>query len=163
MHSTSYERFLSFWLALILSRFSANSSLVSKCCRRCSFPAMLNSDDKLDDASPFKTSNTRSIQFGKSQCALRRAVEQFKHGIDWTGRPQLAHNLIWHMHCASNSGEGHWKKRKRHRSWELLLGIRDGGVPPGSSNPDPISDHWNVIFHTRFQTWPLGRNYFIIT
>ena len=27
-------------------------------------------------------------------------------------------------------------------------------VPPGSPNPDPISDQ-NVIFHTRFQTRPL--------
>ena len=28
-----------------------------------------------------------------------------------------------------------------------------GGVPPGSPNPDPISDQNNVIFHTRFQPW----------
>ena len=26
------------------------------------------------------------------------------------------------------------------------------GVPPGSPNPDPISDQKNVIFDTRFQT-----------
>ena len=31
----------------------------------------------------------------------------------------------------------------------LLLGILDGGVPPDSLNPDPISDQKN------FQTWPL--------
>ena len=37
----------------------------------------------------------------------------------------------------------------------VLLGILGGGVPPGSSNPDPISDHKIVIFHTRFQTRPL--------
>ena len=28
-------------------------------------------------------------------------------------------------------------------------------MPPGSSNPDPTSDKKNVIFQTRFQTWPL--------
>ena len=32
------------------------------------------------------------------------------------------------------------------------MGILGGGVPPGSPNPDPISDQKNVIFHTRFQT-----------
>ena len=36
----------------------------------------------------------------------------------------------------------------------VFLGILGGGVPPGSPNPDPISDQ-NVIFHTRFQTRPL--------
>ena len=35
----------------------------------------------------------------------------------------------------------------------VLLGIRGGNVPPGSPNPDPISDQKIVIFHTRFQTW----------
>ena len=30
-----------------------------------------------------------------------------------------------------------------------------GGVPPGSQNPDLISDKKNVIFRTRFQIWPL--------
>ena len=28
-------------------------------------------------------------------------------------------------------------------------------MPPGSPNPDQVSDQKNVIFHTRFQTWPL--------
>ena len=28
-------------------------------------------------------------------------------------------------------------------------------MPPGSSNPDPISEQKNVIFYTRFQTRPL--------
>ena len=46
---------------------------------------------------------------------------------------------------------------------ELILGILGGRVPPGSPNPDPISDQKNVICHTRFQTWPLGRNYVTIT
>ena len=36
----------------------------------------------------------------------------------------------------------------------VLLGILGGAVPPGSPNPDPISDQKNVIFHIRFQTWP---------
>ena len=31
-----------------------------------------------------------------------------------------------------------------------------------STDPDPISGQENVIFHTCFQTWPLGRNYVII-
>ena len=40
-------------------------------------------------------------------------------------------------------------------SRRVLLGILGGGVPAGSSNPDPISDQKNVIFHTRFQTRPV--------
>ena len=39
----------------------------------------------------------------------------------------------------------------------VLLGTLGGGVPSGSPNPHPISDK-NVIFHTRFQTLPSGRN-----
>ena len=39
----------------------------------------------------------------------------------------------------------------------VLLGILGGGVSSGSPNPDPISDQ------NRVQTWPLGRNYVIIT
>ena len=35
-----------------------------------------------------------------------------------------------------------------------LLGILGGGVPPGSSNPDPISNQ-KYHFHTSFQTWRL--------
>ena len=32
-------------------------------------------------------------------------------------------------------------------------------MPPGSPNPDPISDQKNVrIFHTRFQTWRWSQN-----
>ena len=50
----------------------------------------------------------------------------------------------------------------------VLLGIFGGRVPSGSSNPDPISDqkcHFPDPFsdQTSFQTWPLGRNYVIIT
>ena len=33
---------------------------------------------------------------------------------------------------------------------DLLLGIYDGGVPPGSPNSDPISDQMS-----HFQTWSL--------
>ena len=44
----------------------------------------------------------------------------------------------------------------------VLLGVLGGGVPPGSPNPDPISGQKIVIFHTCFQSWPLGRNYVII-
>ena len=53
----------------------------------------------------------------------------------------------------------------RIQSLVALLGILGGrgGMPPGSPNPDPISDKKNVIFHTSFQTWPLRRNYVIIT
>ena len=31
-------------------------------------------------------------------------------------------------------------------SWEVLLGILGGGVPPGSLNPDPISDQKMSFF-----------------
>ena len=55
----------------------------------------------------------------------------------------------------------------------VLLGILSWGVPPGSPNSDPcipkkchfphlFSDQSSKI-HTRFQNWPLGRNYVIIT
>ena len=53
----------------------------------------------------------------------------------------------------------------------VLLVILGGGVPPGSPNPDPISDqklHSSHPFldlasiHTHSQTWPL-RNYVLIT
>ena len=37
----------------------------------------------------------------------------------------------------------------------VLLGILCGGVPPGSTNPDPISDQKHVIFNTLFHTRPL--------
>ena len=37
----------------------------------------------------------------------------------------------------------------------VLLEMLAGGVPPGSQNPDLISDKKNVIFRTRFQIWPL--------
>ena len=37
----------------------------------------------------------------------------------------------------------------------VLLEMLAGGVPPGSQNPDLISDKTNVIFRTRFQIWPL--------
>ena len=43
----------------------------------------------------------------------------------------------------------------------VLLGILGGGVPPDSSNPDPISDQKNIPHP--FQTRPLGRNYVTIT
>ena len=39
----------------------------------------------------------------------------------------------------------------------MLLGILGGGARPVLQNPK------NVIFHARFPTWPLGRNYVIIT
>ena len=56
-------------------------------------------------------------------------------------------------------------------SGEVLLGILGGGggVPADSLNPDPISDQKMYLsapvsgIHTRFQTWPLGRNFVIVT
>ena len=36
-----------------------------------------------------------------------------------------------------------------------LQGILGGGVPPGSRNPDPISEYSKI--RTRLQTWPLRR------
>ena len=38
----------------------------------------------------------------------------------------------------------------RATGW-VLLEILGGGVPPGSPNPDAISDQINVFFHIRFQ------------
>ena len=59
------------------------------------------------------------------------------------------------------------------RGGGVLLGILGGGVPPGSPNPDPISDQKmsfstpvfrpELQIHTRSQTWPLGKNYVIVT
>ena len=55
----------------------------------------------------------------------------------------------------------------------VLLEILGGSVPPGYPNPDPILEqkcHFPHLFsdqtskmHTRFQTWPEGKNYVIIT
>ena len=45
----------------------------------------------------------------------------------------------------------------------VLLGTPCGGVPSGSSKSLPYFKPKNVIFRTRFQTWPLGRNYVTIT
>ena len=45
---------------------------------------------------------------------------------------------------------------KETRGAGVLLGILGGDVPRGSPNLDPFSDQNNVIFHTRFQTWPLN-------
>ena len=45
----------------------------------------------------------------------------------------------------------------------VLLGILGGCVSPGSPNPWPYFKPKNVIFHTRFQSCSLGRNYVIIT
>ena len=53
----------------------------------------------------------------------------------------------------------------------VLLVILGGGLPPGSPNPDPISDQKPhslhpfldlASIHTHCQTWPL-RNYVLIT
>ena len=55
----------------------------------------------------------------------------------------------------------------------VLLGILGGAVPPDSPNHDPVSDkkcHFPHSFsdqthkiHTGFHTWPLDRNYVIIS
>ena len=55
----------------------------------------------------------------------------------------------------------------------VLLGILGGGVAPGSPSltrfqtkkcnfPHPFSDQTFKI-HTRFQIWPLGRSYVMVT
>ena len=81
-----------------------------------------------------------------------------------TGKPFVHGSLL-------NKHPLHWTKKlitstillkEAHKPGGVLLGILSGGLPPGSSNPDAISDQKNVIFHTRFQTWPLGRIYVII-
>jgi len=41
------------------------------------------------------------------------------------------------------------------KSAGVILGILGGGVPPGSSNSDPISDPKNVTFHAWCWTWLL--------
>ena len=44
----------------------------------------------------------------------------------------------------------------------VLLGKLGEGVSPGSPGLTPLQTK-NVILQTRFQTWPLGRNYVIIS
>ena len=44
---------------------------------------------------------------------------------------------------------------RKVQGWVSTPGISWRVVPRGSSNPDSISDPKNVIFHTRYQTWPL--------
>ena len=84
----------------------------------------------------------------------------------------LGENLSWSL-LGLKGLKNHGKCSNCLRGGGVLLGIRGGGVPPGSPNPDPISDQKIVIFQTRFQPWPLksipvfrpgvGRNYVIIT
>ena len=100
-------------------------------------------------------------------------MEQFEHGIDWTRRPQLAHNFEKCTVRAIVKKATEKRVRDTDPGGRLLLGIFGGGVRPSSSNPDPISDqksHFPHPFsdqtskiHTRFQTWPLDRNHVIIT
>ena len=92
-------------------------------------------------------------------------MEQFEEGIDWSPRPQLAHNFDT---CTVRAivKKATEKRRRDTDPWGVLLRIFGGGVPRGSSNPDPISDqrcHFPHPFsdqtskiHTRIQTWPLG-------
>ena len=49
------------------------------------------------------------------------------------------------------------KRRENHHvvPGGVLLGIRGEIVPPGSSNPDPISDQNMPFSIPVFQTWPL--------
>ena len=123
--------------------------------QKCSFQVSLNSDDKLDGASPFKTSNTRGIQFGIFQRALRRAAEQFEQGIDWSRRPQLAHNFeICTVRTIVKTAT---EKRGRDTdpggggySWKFLEGVCRTVLQILT-----LFQTKNVIFHTRFQTTPL--------
>ena len=99
-------------------------------------------------------------------------MEQFEHGIDWSRRPQLAHNFekctVWAIVKKATEK----RVRDTDPGGRLLLGIFGGGVRPGSSNPDPISDQKSQFphpfsdqtskIHNRFQTWPLGRNYYLV-
>ena len=65
-------------------------------------------------------------------------MEQFEHGIDWTRTPQLAHNFD--MCTVRAIVKKATEKRGRDTDpGGVLLGIFGGSVPPGSSNPDPIS------------------------
>ena len=61
---------------------------------------------------------------------------------------------IEHLHL-TNFRENYQHLRYIEVGGGVLLGILRGGVPPGSSKPNPISDQKNVIFYTRFQTRPL--------
>ena len=48
-----------------------------------------------------------------------------------------------------------WDTVPPQEGGRLFLGIRGGGVPPGSPSPYPISDPKIDILHTHFQTWPV--------
>ena len=61
---------------------------------------------------------------------------------------------IEHFHL-TNYRENYQNVRYIEVRGVVLLGILRGGVPPGSSSPNPISDQKNVILYTRFQTRPL--------
>ena len=52
----------------------------------------------------------------------------------------------------------------KFRGGGVLLGILDGGVPPGCPNSDPISGQtvlFSITFFklTRLMTWPQSKNY----
>ena len=64
---------------------------------------------------------------------------EFHEGVHWTSSSNV---LLAQPVLLTGGGGGE------------LLGILGGGVPPGSSNPVPISNQ-KYHFHTSFQTWPL--------
>ena len=68
---------------------------------------------------------------------------EFHEGVHWTSSSNV---LLAQPVLLTGGGGG--------RGRGELLGILGGGVPPGSSNPDPISNQ-KYHFHTSFQTWPL--------
>ena len=51
-----------------------------------------------------------------------------------------------------NSANKEYQVKMQAPGRGVLPGILGGGVPPGSPNPDPISNPKKVIFFTRFQT-----------
>ena len=88
---------------------------------------------------------------------------------------QLEENRLFPKHLLQNEAKGEFPLsrnflvRASPPGGGVLLGIPGGGVPPGTpisdqkcNFPHPFSDQTSKI-HTRFQIWPLGRNYVIIT
>ena len=82
--------------------------------------------------------------------------------MDWSRRPQVAHNfdictvraVVW---------KANEKKGRDTDPGGVLLGILGGVCRPVLQILALFQTGKNVIFHIRFQAWPLGRNYVIIT
>ena len=124
-------------------------------------------------AASFPTLEEKSIMNCCQPSIAKRSLTTFERRNQ--NHPLEELGLTWGEAQVKAQGRVEWQNliAALCSSPGVLLGILGGGVPPGSSNPDPISDQkcnfphpfsdQKSKIHTRFNTRPLGRNYVITT